>query len=258
MIHSLNEISPWISALLFLGIAEVYAIGLMLVSRKRWGIDRLSQNNEVAGFKFAVVGVLYAVLLAFVVITVWENYSGTEAAVRNEAKALLDLDRLSRAFPETAGSEIRSSIVAYAREVRATEWETMAHGTTSEKAEAELKRLSDAVFAARPGQASDTVLYDHALKLLTIVNDARTERIDSTDGTVPGVLWLVLISGAFITLGYPAFFASSNLGAQVLMTASLAALVALTLFVAAVLSYPFTGVARVSPAPMDQVLQQLP
>jgi hypothetical protein len=51
------------------------------------GPDRLKPNNEVAGFKFSVIGVLYAVLLAFVVIAVWQNYSNTEIAVRNEAKA---------------------------------------------------------------------------------------------------------------------------------------------------------------------------
>ena len=28
-------------------------------------------NNEVAGFKFSVIGILYAVLLAFVVVLVW-------------------------------------------------------------------------------------------------------------------------------------------------------------------------------------------
>jgi hypothetical protein len=43
------------------------------------------------------------------------------------------------------------------------------------------------------------------------------------------VLWLVLIAGAVITLGYPAFFGSMNVAAQTLMTATLAALVALIL-----------------------------
>jgi hypothetical protein len=42
------------------------------------------------------------------------------------------------------------------------------------------------------------------------------------------------------------------------MTASLAALVALTLFVALVLDYPFTGEVRISPAPFEQALKQMP
>ena len=60
--------SPWLLALGIVALAEAYSIGLMLLCRKRWGTDRLALNNEVAGFKFAVVGVFYAVLLAFVVI----------------------------------------------------------------------------------------------------------------------------------------------------------------------------------------------
>ena len=65
-------------------LAEIFAVGLMLFSRFTYGVSRLSLNNEVAGFKFAVVGVFYAVLLAIVVVAVWEEYQDTETAVRNE------------------------------------------------------------------------------------------------------------------------------------------------------------------------------
>jgi len=72
-------------------------------------------------------------------------------------------------------------------------------------------------------------LYQHVLKLLTVITDNRNGRLDSARGSVPGILWFVLIIGGGITLGYPACFAASNLMAQILMTASLAALVALSL-----------------------------
>ena len=99
---------------------------------------------------------------------------------------------------------------------------------------------------------------DAGSALLTIVNDNRAERLDSSDGTVPNVLWLVLIAGAMITLGYPSFFGSSNITAQVLMTAALAALVALTAFVAVVLDYPFTGEVQISRAPFEAAIAQMP
>ena len=106
--------------------------------------------------------------------------------------------------------------------------------------------------------AEDVALYHHIIDLLTAINDNRNERLDSADGTVPSVLWLVLIAGAVITLGYPSFFGSSNITAQVLMTAALAALVALTAFVAVVLDYPFTGDVQISRAPFEQSLAQMP
>ena len=96
------------------------------------------------------------------------------------------------------------------------------------------------------------------LDLFTAVHDNRNERLDSSDGTVPTVLWLVLLAGGLITLGYPSFFGTSNITAQVLMTASLAALVALTAFVAIVLDYPFTGDVQISREPFEQSLAQMP
>lgn len=79
--------------------------------------------------------------------------------------------------------------------------------------------------------------YHHALDLMTIINDNRNERLDNSDGTVPTVLWLVLLAHAWL----PVLLGTSNLVAQILMTAALAALVALTAFVASALDYPFTG-----------------
>jgi hypothetical protein len=58
-----------------------------VLMRHRVGLERLTSNNEIAGFKFATVGVIYAVLLAFAVIVVWEKFRDAETAVLQEAGA---------------------------------------------------------------------------------------------------------------------------------------------------------------------------
>jgi hypothetical protein len=257
LVRLLNESSPWLVALLVVAAAEIYSIGLMILCRVRWGTTFLSLNNEVAGFKFAVVGVLYAVLLAFVVIAVWEDYRDTEAAVRNEAKALVDLHQVANVLPDPGGSSIRRHLIAYAKQVRHSEWHTMAEGVASQAAARDLNHLSQALFDGRPQEPKDIALYQHALRLLPVISDNRNERLDSSNGSVPAVLWLVMLAGSLITLGYPSFFGTSSLTAQVLMTAALAALVALTLFVGLVLDFPFTGEVHISPAPFDQALEQM-
>jgi hypothetical protein len=45
----------------------------------------LEQHNEVAGFIIAVIGGLYAVLLAFVVISVWEQFDAAQTDASREA-----------------------------------------------------------------------------------------------------------------------------------------------------------------------------
>jgi Protein of unknown function (DUF4239) len=258
MLRLFNTVSPWLLALGIVAVAEAYSIGLMLLCRKRWGSDRLALNNEVAGFKFAVVGVFYAVLLAFVVVAVWESYRDTETAVRNEAKALADLHQVSYALQDEAGSKMRKHMAAYIKQVCDAEWQAMAQGLWDKAAEDELQHLGQALFGGRANEPRDVVLYHHAIDLMTVIHDNRNERLDSSDGSVPTALWLVLLAGALITLGYPSFFGTSNLMAQILMTASLAALVALTAFVAIVLDFPFTGDVQISRAPFEQSLQEMP
>ena len=86
LIELMDGVPLWLVGLIVMIVAQTYAIGLMLLTRSIFGVSRLAENNEVAGFKFAVVGVFYAVLLAFVVVAVWEEYRNTEAAVRNEPR----------------------------------------------------------------------------------------------------------------------------------------------------------------------------
>jgi hypothetical protein len=258
LLHLLHDTPLWITALCITVGAALYSIGLMLVTRYIFGIDRLKLNNEVAGFKFAVVGVFYAVMLAFVVIAVWEDFRKTEAAVRDEAKAAVDLHRITLALPVEGGAEIRKHLLDYANDVREHEWVTMAVGEPSDVVVKDLDQLSRAIFDVKPQSWQELALYQNALTLLAVMTDNRNERLDSSDGSMPRILWFVLIVGGLITLGYPAFFGSTNLVAQILMTAALAALVAFALLLGLAFDYPFTGEVRISASPFDQALRQMP
>src|SRR3977135_3668673 len=211
--HLLQLMHNMTLMLLAIGVASaamLYSIGLMMLARTLFGVERLRLNNEVAGFKFAVVGVFYGVLLAFVVVSVWEDFHTPEAAVRNEAKAAVDLHRLAFALPVEGGVEIRQRLLSYTDHVRKFEWPSMALGRPSDDVARDLDQLSRAIFNVQPQGEKELALYQDALRLLTVITDSRNERLDSSDGSVPPVLWFVLIIGGAITLGYPAFFGSSN------------------------------------------------
>ncbi len=157
-----------------------------------------------------------------------------------------------------SANAIRQPLAAYVEEVRKSEWPTMARGVASVPTAHALAHLTEAIIDIKAESLKDLALYQQALRLLAVVEDNRSERLDSADGSVPPILWLVLIAGAMVTLGYPAFFGTSNLFAQTLMTATLAALVALALLPALILDYPFTGQGRISVVAFEQALLPLP
>jgi fumarate reductase subunit D len=62
----------------------VAVVGLVLVQRLV-PPDRREEHNNVAGFIYAVLGVAYAVLLAFVLIAVWQDYNTAQTNLESEA-----------------------------------------------------------------------------------------------------------------------------------------------------------------------------
>ena len=103
--------------------------GLELVQRLV-PADSRQQHNDVAGFIYAALGVIYAVLLALVVIAVWEEYRAASETVEQEANALAEIFWLAHRLPEPEGSHLQELARSYALEVVDKEWPLMAQGKT--------------------------------------------------------------------------------------------------------------------------------
>ena len=96
MSYFLSSLPLWILIALIVVLPTALAMCAQLLIRRWVGVDRLAKNNEIAGFKFATVGVIYAVLLAFTVVVVWEKFNDAELAVAEEAGAISALFHYSR------------------------------------------------------------------------------------------------------------------------------------------------------------------
>lgn len=257
-IEIVNTLPAWAIALIVISLCVCFSVGLQLLTRWRLGVDFLVPNQEVAGFKFAVVGVAYAVLLAFVVIAVWSEFERTKRDAYAEAERFYNLHRNSYNFPEETGNNMRQALIAYAIEVRDNEWPLMARGLRdSPSAAAAYTRLSLAVGQAKPDDIGLLPSSIHAINLMQQIADYRLERLSDVGGHVTPAIWGVLLLGAIITLGYPAFFAAKNVTAQILMTGGLAAIVGATLFLTISMNYPFSGSERLTAKPIDDVIQRM-
>ena len=129
MLFFLATQSLWISATILVMVTTFVAILGPLVVRRFVLLDKLSSNNEVAGFKFATVGVLYAVLLAFAIIVVWEKFSNAEDIVAQEAGAAETIFRLSHGIDNETGAELRDALGKYLAIAVAIDWPAMDRGT---------------------------------------------------------------------------------------------------------------------------------
>ena len=81
MTFFLTTLPLWLSAVILIVPTTLLAMAGPVIVRRYVEVSQLRTNNEVAGFKFGTVGVLYAVLLAFAVVVVWEKFNQAESTV---------------------------------------------------------------------------------------------------------------------------------------------------------------------------------
>src|SRR5918998_6303082 len=109
------------------GICLLSLGGLELVQRLVPTASR-RPHNDVAGFIYAALGVIYAVLLALVVIAVWEDFGSARETVENEANATAEIFWLAHRLPEPEGVRLQELSRSYAEEVVEREWPLMREG----------------------------------------------------------------------------------------------------------------------------------
>jgi hypothetical protein len=66
--------STVVFGILVVYLAVAVSIAGLLSVRRRTSLSVPQEHNDVAGFIYAVLGIAYAVLLAFLVIAVWERF----------------------------------------------------------------------------------------------------------------------------------------------------------------------------------------
>src|ERR1700733_8915396 len=203
----------WMAAL-FVCLITLAAMLAPVLLRRRVALDWLKTNNEVAGFKFATVGVIYAVLLGFAVITVWDKFTEAETTVSLEAGAAATVFRLANGIDAEASSALRAGITGYLRAAITQDWPAMQLGRGSSEATRALGATYTALLRYQPTDLKGAALMTELLHQLDLVTQARRARVVMSAGIVPGIVWAALFGGALLTIGFTFLFGTKNLYAQ--------------------------------------------
>lgn len=203
-------------------------------------------HNDRAGFILAVIGVIYAVLLAFVAIGVWERFQGAETRTYEEAGALATVYRDAVAFP-AATTHIRANIRAYVDSVIRDEWPRMHRGDKPELSNALLEDVARDVRELPVGSARLSNIQSQMLAAADVALMDRSARLTVDASGINAIMWVVLIAGAIVTIAFTYLFGFDQTIMQQLMIGGLSFLIALVLFVIVALDYPFRGSIAVTP-----------
>jgi len=246
------------------GVCLLALLGFEFVQRLVPASSR-QQHNDVAGFIYAALGVIYAVLLALVVIAVWEEYGAASDTVEQEANSLAEIAWLAHRLPEPEGVHIQELARSYAEEVIHREWPLMERGQQPPLEQMEgtpsgwtiIDDIRADLQDFEPRTKADEQLYAEGLDQVQRLGDSRRMRLVAAEEGVPAVLWSVLIFGGMAAVGFTYLFGLESTWAHRLMVLTLAAVIGLVLFTVAALGHPFEGGVRIGTGAFDLVLERL-
>ena len=251
----LSTNSIWLAAFILIVPTTIFAMCGPAIVRRYVPLDRLSANNEVAGFKFATVGVIYAVLLAFAILVVWERFNKADSDVANEASAAATVFRLTQGLDADHGAAVRKATTNYLREAVDKDWPAMGQGTSSRDVTIALTEIYDAVLKFHTFGSFESLVVAEILRDVDRISEMRRQRLVAASGIVPGIIWAVLFTGAFVTIGFTFFFGTANLRAQTVMSGAVAILIFSGLLTVVAIDHPFAGTVKVGPEALIAVIQ---
>lgn len=247
----------WLLGLAIVGASVLLAhLGLRLV-RRAVPLPVHETQHEVGGFIIGVMGAVYAVLLAFVVVAVWDDFSEAKRVVESEANHLNDLSRMAQGFDAGTQRRALEGLRNYGRAAVDEEWETMSRGRASQRTQAAMDDLWRVYTEVEPRGGRESLLYAESLDRMDELSNSRRQRLYISGDDIPVLIQVLLWGGGLIVLAFTYFFGVKSVRAQALMTAALAAVVAFILFLVVALDNPFHGSLRVSPEPLQQILERI-
>lgn len=210
-------------------------------------------HNDRAGFILAVIGVVYAVLLAFVAIGVWERFQEAEARSYDETSALATVYRDAGSFPNSG--QLRAMLRSYVESVINDEWPRMRRGERPSIADSRLEKIDRSV---RDLPIGSLRLGNIDAQMLAAIDTAladRQTRLTIDFSGINGIMWMVLIVGAYVTVGFTYLFGFDDTSMQQLMIGGLSLMIGIVLFLVMALDFPFRGSIAVSPEAFRQLLE---
>ncbi|HEY3501876.1 MAG TPA: hypothetical protein VGN37_03680 [Actinocatenispora sp.] len=244
--------SVYLYGTLWIGAACAGSALLLLLVYRAGDHERRERNNDVNGLVFAIVGVLYAIVVGFVVTSQWENVGAARDAAAQESNGLVQMYWAADALPADQRDAVRADCRAYARQVRDVEWPAMSgHRAVPGDGQRILDRLGRT--ARPPADASDTTA-DQLRGSLNTVFENRQQRLAMARQDLSGMMWFVLVAGGLLTVALSYLFGVPGRTAHLIMVVSLVGTIGLLLYACFQLQYPFGPATDLGPTAMASAL----
>jgi hypothetical protein len=244
-----------VSLLIIVG-GTTLSVVTMLVVRRLAPPGGLLSGMESADGIFSAAGAGLAVILAFVIFTVFSSYENGREASGQEAVAAQQMYQTAGFFPDKTDA-LRGQVICYSRSVIHEEWPDMQHGRESAVTQGWVDDLVTTIQQAQVKGNRQGAALEHWLQLGDDRQEARRTRIAESQPFVPPFVWVILVLMVVVVVAFQCLFADPSATAfgQSVAMASMGATLCAALTLIWVLDRPFNDRgAEITPSRMSASL----
>lgn len=203
-------------------------------------------DNDVVSGTLAIVGVAYAVLIAFIAVATWQAFTDGDKATDVEASHIANLYRDVEGLPANIADPIREHVKGYVDKVVNVEWPIQQKGELSRAGRDDIRAIHSLIVSFVPANAREEVIQGELLHGLNELYSARRTRQLAAQNAIPNVIWGIIILGTVFTIVYSYMFNVENVRMHMVMTGMVASSMALVVVLVVALDRPFRGELSIS------------
>jgi Protein of unknown function (DUF4239) len=211
-----------------------------------WPQSERRIHNDLIGWQIGILGTTYAVILGFMLYTVWTTFGAANLNVDLEANALRNLYRIADGLPEKQRVELVAESRNYANAVIDRDWPDMARSQVPEESHEINQDMWKTVMSVRAASPTETIAMDHAITELSALTEHRRTRLIQSEYRLPAIFWCVLLIGGAVTIASASLFGASNAKLHAIQVFFFTALITLVLLAIADVNLPFRGWVHIS------------
>jgi hypothetical protein len=250
----LNLPIPWMALFIFAAAYLIAACVYLLVVRLAVG-DRARAFKAFSPGMLPVLGTIFALLVAFVAVQVWNDFDKAKLAVATEASALRAVDVFAETLPDEQRTQLRALVKQHIEEAVNREWPAMAHERlTLASLSTHLVEAQRLTVLMKPQDESQRTAQREIVAALNRASDARRQRIIISQSEVGPVKWAAILLMGLCALIAIAIVHSDNRLTCAIAVALFATGLALSSLLIAAYSRPFTGEISVKPELLQDVV----
>ncbi len=227
-------------------VALASSLFFMTAVNYYWPPEARRAHNDLIGWQLSVLGTTYAVILGFMLYTVWIDFGSADLNADAEANSVVNLYRLADGLTPNEGARIKVLARAYGDAVVDQEWGEMAANIMPSETRGIAQQMWQTLMASKGASPTEITAEDHALYELSALAGYRRIRLVESASRIPGVLWFVLGVGGVVTIASTCMFGASNGALHVIQVGAFTLLISLVLVAIADINRPFQGSVHVS------------